>query len=142
MRTSLSGGKPEKQARNRVISMEKIRREGKRLGRKRRVRKKVRGTSERPRLSVFRTSKHIYAQIIDDDHAKTLVGTSSLKQDIRDKLQNQGGNKKGAAIVGELIARYAKEKGIKNVVFDRNGFLYHGRIKVLAEAAREHGLEF
>ena len=142
MRTSLSGGKPEKQARNRVISMEKIHREGKRLGRKRRVRKKVRGTSERPRLSVFRTSKHIYAQIIDDDHAKTLVGTSSLKQDIRDKLQNQGGNKKGAAIVGEFIARSAQEKGIKKVVFDRNGFLYHGRIKVLAEAAREHGLEF
>ena len=122
--------------------MEKIHREGKRLGRKRRVRKKVRGTSERPRLSVFRTSKHIYAQIIDDDHAKTLVGTSSLKQDIRDKLQNQGGNKKGAAIVGEFIARSAQEKGIKKVVFDRNGFLYHGRIKALSDGAREGGLEF
>jgi hypothetical protein len=75
--------------------MEKIRREGKRLGRKRRVRKKVRGTSERPRLSVFRTSKHIYVQIIDDDNARTLVGISSLKQDIRDKLHNQVRKKKG-----------------------------------------------
>jgi large subunit ribosomal protein L18 len=122
--------------------MEKRHREGKRLGRKIRVRKKVRGTSERPRLSIYRTSKHIYAQIIDDDNAKTLIGASTLKQDIRNKLQNQGGNKKGAAIVGEFIAKSAQEIGIKKVVFDRNGFLYHGRVKVLAEAAREHGLEF
>ena len=122
--------------------MEKKHREGKRLGRKIRVRKKIRGTSERPRLSIFRTSKHIYAQIIDDDNAKTLIGVSTLKQDIRNKLQNQGGNKIGASIVGEFIAKSAKEKGIKKVVFDRNGFLYHGRVKVLAEAAREHGLEF
>jgi large subunit ribosomal protein L18 len=110
--------------------------------RRTRVRKKVRGTAERPRLSVFRTSKHIYAQVIDDAAAQTLVGSSSLKQDIRKKAQNQGGNKKGAAIVGEFIAKSAQEKGIKRVVFDRNGFLYHGRVKVLAEAARKHGLEF
>ena len=110
--------------------------------RKTRVRKKVRGTAERPRLSVFRTSKHIYAQVIDDAAAKTLVGSSSLNQDVRIKVQNQGGNKKGAAIVGEFIAKSAQEKGIKRVIFDRNGFLYHGRVKVLAEAAREHGLEF
>jgi len=113
-----------------------------RLRRKIRVRKKVRGTAERPRLSVFRTSKHIYAQVIDDAAAKTLVGSSSLNQDIRKKVQNQGGNKKGAAIVGEFIAKSAQEKGIKRVIFDRNGFLYHGRLKVLADAAREHGLEF
>ena len=113
-----------------------------RLRRKIRVRKKVRGTTERPRLSVFRTSKHIYAQVIDDAAAKTLVGSSSLNQDIRKKVQNQGGNKKGAAIVGEFIAKSAQEKGIKRVIFDRNGFLYHGRVKVLADAAREHGLEF
>jgi large subunit ribosomal protein L18 len=113
-----------------------------RLRRKTRVRKKVRGTAERPRLSVFRTSKHIYAQVIDDAAAKTLVGSSSLNQEIRKKVQNQGGNKKGAAIVGEFIAKSAQEKGIKKVIFDRNGFLYHGRVKVLAEAAREHGLEF
>ena len=110
--------------------------------RKIRVRKKVRGTAERPRLSVFRTSRHIYAQVIDDVAAKTLVGASSLKQDIRDKVKKQGGNKKGAAIVGEFIAKSAQEKGIKRVIFDRNGFLYHGRVKVLAEAAREDGLEF
>jgi large subunit ribosomal protein L18 len=142
MRMSISEGKPGKQVQNRVTSMAKIRRESKRLGRKIRVRKKVRGTSERPRLSVFRTSRHIYAQIIDDDNARTLIGVSSLKSDIRKKLQNQGGNRKGAAIVGEFIAKGAQEKGIKTVVFDRNGFLYHGRVKVLAEAAREHGLEF
>jgi large subunit ribosomal protein L18 len=142
MRMSISEGKPGKQVQNRVTSMAKIRRESKRLGRKIRVRKKVRGTSERPRFSVFRTSRHIYAQIIDDDNARTLIGISSLKSDIRKKLQNQGGNRKGAAIVGEFIAKGAQEKGIKRVVFDRNGFLYHGRVKVLAEAAREHGLEF
>lgn len=113
-----------------------------RRGRKMRVRKKVRGTSERPRLSVFRSSKHIYAQVIDDGAAKTLVSASSLKPDIGKKLQNQGGNKKGAALIGEFIAKSAQEKGIKRVVFDRNGFLYHGRVKVLAEAAREYGLEF
>jgi len=114
----------------------------KRLGRKTRVRKKVRGSSERPRLSIFRTSKHIYVQVIDDDAAKTLLSASSLKKEVREKMQNQGGNKKGAAILGEFIAKSAQEKGIKRVVFDRNGFLYHGRVKVLAEAAREHGLEF
>ena len=113
-----------------------------RLARKKRVRKKVRGTPERPRLSVFRSSKHIYAQIIDDRGAGTLVDACSMSKDVRENIQSQGGNKKGAAIVGEFIAKRALEKGIKKVVFDRNGFLYHGRIKVLAETAREHGLEF
>ncbi len=122
--------------------MRTTRRSKTRRGRKMRVRKKVRGTSEKPRLSVFRSSKHIYAQVIDDGAAKTLVSASSLKPDIGKKLQNQGGNKKGAALIGEFIAKSAQEKGIKRVVFDRNGFLYHGRVKVLAEAAREHGLEF
>lgn len=122
--------------------MRTTRRAKTRRGRKIRVRKKVRGTSERPRLSVFRSSKHIYAQVIDDGAAKTLVSASSLKPDIGKKLQNQGGNKKGAALIGEFIAKSAQEKGIKRVVFDRNGFLYHGRVKVLAEAAREYGLEF
>jgi large subunit ribosomal protein L18 len=113
-----------------------------RLARKKRVRKKVRGTPERPRLSVFRSSRHIYAQIIDDGGAGTLVDACSMSKDVRDTIQSQGGNKKGAAIVGEFIAKRALEKGIKKVVFDRNGFLYHGRVKVLADAAREHGLEF
>lgn len=113
-----------------------------RLTRKKRVRKKVRGTSQRPRLSVYRSAKHIYAQIIDDESARTLADASSLSKDIRDKVQQKGGNKEGARIVGELIARRAMEKGIKKVVFDRNGFLYHGRVRELAEAAREQGLEF
>ena len=113
-----------------------------RLKRKKRIRKTIVGTQMRPRLCVFRSARHIYAQVIDDVAAKTLVGASSLKQDIRDKVKKQGGNKKGAAIVGEFIAKSAQEKGIKRVIFDRNGFLYHGRVKVLAEAAREHGLEF
>lgn len=122
--------------------MGRARRAETRQGRKKRVRKKVRGTAERPRLSVFRTSRHIYAQVIDDVAAKTLVQASSLKPDIRERLKNQGGNRTGAAIVGEFIAKNAQEKGIRRVIFDRNGFIYHGRVKVLAEAAREHGLEF
>ena len=113
-----------------------------RLKRKKRVRKKVKGTPESPRLSVFRSSKHIYAQIIDDTNAKTIVGASSLSKDIQSRIQGKGCNKEGAAIVGEYIAKRALEKGIKKVIFDRSGFLYHGRIKVLAEAAREHKLEF
>ena len=110
--------------------------------RQKRVRKKVHGTSGRPRLCVFRSSKHIYAQIIDDEKANTIVDASSLSKGILPMIKGRGGNKEGAAIIGECIAKKALEKGIEKVVFDRNGFLYHGRIKVLAEAAREHGLEF
>jgi len=113
-----------------------------RLKRKKRVRKKIKGTPERPRLSIFRSSRHIYAQIIDDTVARTLVDTSSMAKDVKPKIENKGGNRGGAAIIGEFIAKRALEKGIKRIVFDRNGFLYHGRIRVLAEAAREHGLEF
>jgi large subunit ribosomal protein L18 len=113
-----------------------------RLRRKKRVRKKIRGTPENPRLSVFKSSKHIYAQVIDDMSSKTLVDASSLSKDLRPQIQGKGGNREGAAIVGEFIAKRTLEKGINKVVFDRNGFLYHGRTKVLAEAARKHGLEF
>jgi len=113
-----------------------------RIKRKRRVRMRVRGTPERPRLSVFRSAKHIFAQIVDDTSARTLAEASSLSKQFRAKAQARGGNKAGAAIVGELIAKHAAEKGIKKVVFDRNGFLYHGRVKTLADAAREHGLDF
>ncbi len=113
-----------------------------RLRRRKKVRKKVRGTPERPRLSVFRSSKHIYAQIIDDTLDKTLVDASSLSKEIQPQILGKGGNKEGASIVGESIAKRALEKGIKRVIFDRNGFLFHGRIKVLADTAREHGLEF
>ncbi len=113
-----------------------------RLRRKKRVKKTVRGTTERPRLTIFRSAKHIYAQIIDDTTASTLVNTSSLSKDLRPQVKGNWGNSGGAAIVGESIAKKALEKGIKKVVFDRNGFLYHGRVKTLADAAREHGLEF
>jgi large subunit ribosomal protein L18 len=110
--------------------------------RKRRVRNKVTGTSERPRLSVFRSAKNIYAQIIDDTSFSTLVQISSISKDVRDTVKGKGGNREGASMIGKLIAQKALEKGIKKVVFDRNGFLYHGRVKSLAEAAREGGLEF
>lgn len=110
--------------------------------RRKRVRKRVRGTAERPRLSVFKSARHIYAQIVDDTTARTLADASSLSKEFRSDGQVRGGNKAGAAAVGALIAKHAVEKGIKSVVFDRNGFLYHGRVKTLADAAREHGLEF
>ena len=113
-----------------------------RLRRKKRVRKSVKGVSGAPRLSVFKSSKHIYAQIIDDISANTLVDASSLSKDLRPQVDGKGGNREGAAFIGEWIAKRALEKGINQVVFDRNGFLYHGRVKVLAESAREHGLKF
>ena len=122
--------------------MKVVRRAEARSKRKKRVRTKVRGTPQRPRLSVFRTAKHIYAQIIDDTAAQTLVDASSVSKELRPMIQGKGGNKAGAALVGEFIAKRASGKGIKQVIFDRNGFLYHGRVKTLAEAARQHGLEF
>ena len=110
--------------------------------RRKRVRKKVRGTSERARLCVFRSSRYIYAQIIDDSTGRTLVEGSSLSKGLDAEARRNGGNKNGAAFVGAAIAARAVEKDIKRVVFDRNGFLYHGRVKALSDAAREHGLEF
>jgi large subunit ribosomal protein L18 len=113
-----------------------------RVRRKKRVRRKVRGTPERPRLCVFRSSRHIYAQVIDDTAGCTMVEASSLSKDLPEKTGTIAGNKEGAAVVGAAIAKRTLEKGIKKVVFDRNGFLYHGRVRALSEAAREHGLEF
>jgi len=106
-----------------------------------RVRKKVFGTPARPRLNVYRSSKHIYAQLIDDLNGHTLVSASTLDKELRDQIEN-GGNVQAAIEVGKLIAKRAKEKGYTQVVFDRGGYLYHGRVKALAEAARENGLEF
>ena len=111
------------------------------LRRKKRVRKKIRGTPERPRLCVYRSLKHIYAQIIDDVAGRTLVAASTLDKEIRDSIAGMKKTEQ-AKEVGKLIAKKALEKGIKKVVFDRNGFLYHGRVKALAEGAREGGLEF
>jgi len=106
--------------------------------RHRRVRGKITGTSERPRLNVFRSEKHIYAQIIDDTKGVTLCSASSLEKDFK----SSGSNKEGAQKVGKEVAKRAKKSGIENVVFDRGGYIYHGRVKELAEAAREGGLKF
>lgn len=113
-----------------------------RLRRKKRVRRKVRGSIDRPRLCVFKSLRYIYAQIIDDVTGRSLVSASSLSKGVDENVKSRGGNKEGAAIVGALIAEKALEKGIRQVVFDRNGFLYHGRVKALSEAAREKGLVF
>jgi large subunit ribosomal protein L18 len=112
-----------------------------RLRKHKRVRLKISGTPERPRLCVFRSSKHIYAQIIDDVSSTTLVAASTLDEALKGKFENYG-NKEAAREVGKLIGNKAKEKGITKVVFDRSGYLYHGRIKELADGAREAGLEF
>ncbi len=117
----------------------KVDRKASRERRHLRVRKKISGTSERPRLSVYRSEKNIYAQIIDDVNSVTLVSASSLDKAVDVKV---GGNKEAAKLVGELIAKKALEKGISEVVFDRGGYVYHGRIQSLAEAAREAGLKF
>lgn len=106
-----------------------------------RVRKKVFGTAQRPRLNVFRSSNHIYAQLIDDLQGVTLASVSTLDEDVKAEAA-YGGNKHAAKIVGKAIAEKAKAAGIKEVVFDRGGFLYHGRVRELAEAARETGLQF
>ncbi len=106
-----------------------------------RVRKKITGTGERPRLNVFRSLNNIYASLIDDEKGVTVVTVSTLSQDVKGKFPS-GGNKEAAALVGKLVAKEAQDKGIKKVVFDRAGYIYHGRIKALADAAREGGLEF
>jgi large subunit ribosomal protein L18 len=112
-----------------------------RMKRQRRIRKRIKGTSGRPRLCVFRSTKHIYAQIIDDSRGLTLVSASSTEPDIR--KQDDFDNKVAlATFIGKQIGQRAQEKGIKQVVFDRNGFLYHGRVKAVSEGARESGLEF
>ncbi|MGI6365868.1 MAG: 50S ribosomal protein L18 [Bacillota bacterium] len=106
-----------------------------------RVRKKVFGTSERPRLNVFRSANHIYAQLIDDTNNHTLTSASTLDEAVKAEV-SYGGNKEAARVVGRVLAEKAKKAGISTVVFDRGGFIYHGRVKELAEAAREAGLEF
>lgn len=106
-----------------------------------RMRKNVVGTAERPRLNVFRSLNHIYAQIINDETGSTLVSASTMDKDIRESIE-YGGNIEAAKAIGAAVAKRALEKGIKKVVFDRGGLIYHGRIAALAEAARETGLEF
>jgi large subunit ribosomal protein L18 len=113
-----------------------------RLRRKKRIRKKISGTAIRPRLCVYRSLKHIYAQVIDDERGETLVAASTLSPEIRDQLKSVSGKVAAAKLVGQLVGKKALEKGIQKVVFDRNGYLYHGRVQALAEGAREAGLDF
>ena len=112
-----------------------------RLRRHRRVRNKISGTAARPRLDVFRSAKHIYAQIIDDEAGVTLVSANTLDKEIKAEFP-YGGNAEAAKAVGALVAKRALEKGIENVVFDRGGYIYHGRVQALADGAREAGLKF
>ena len=112
-----------------------------RLKRKRRIRKKVRGNESRPRLCVFRSARHTYAQVIDDSQGRTLAAASTLDARLAGGAKSE--NKRAAAVaVGKLVAERALEKGVRQVVFDRNGFLYHGRVKAVSDGAREAGLDF
>ena len=130
----------------------KLEKQDARLKRHKRIRKKISGTKERPRLSVFKSLKHIYAQIINDEEGVTLLSSCTLSPEIKEALHEvsaerseqiqYGGNITASKIVGEFLAKKALEKGIKSVVFDRGGYIYHGRVKALAEAAREAGLQF
>jgi len=115
--------------------------EKKRIFRHKRIRKRVVGTSQRPRLCLHRSLNNIYAQIIDDTNGKVILGVSTLTKDLRSKLK-YGGNIDAASELGEILASQAQQKGIQQVCFDRGGYLYHGRIKAFAEAARKNGLEF
>ena len=119
--------------------LKKADKNAKRLQRHKRVRRKVFGTPQRPRLCVFRSSNNIYAQIIDDVNAVTLVSASTVDKELK---VNAGGNKEAAKMIGEAVAKRALDKGITEVVFDRGGYVYHGRVQALAEAAREAGLKF
>jgi len=112
-----------------------------RIRRRHRVRRHIRGTTERPRLAVFRTHKHIYAQIIDDSAGRTLASASSMDKQIRDAI-GFGGNKQAAEAIGKAVAERAQAAGVKKVCFDRGEFRYHGRVAALAEAARAAGLDF
>lgn len=111
-----------------------------RVRRHRRVRKKVHGTATRPRLAIYRSNKHLIAQVIDDDAGRTVASASTLEADFR--KQQSGSNVAAATAVGALVAERAKQAGVSTVVFDRGGFLYHGRVAAIAEAARAAGLEF
>jgi large subunit ribosomal protein L18 len=124
------------------MSKKTLRRARMRIVRHRRVRKKIRGTSAMPRLSVFRSLKHIYAQVIDDTTGTTLVAMSTEAPEVRDRLEAGMNRIAQSKVVGQALGTRAKEQGISQIAFDRGGYLYHGRVKALAEGARESGLEF
>ena len=108
----------------------------------RRVRARVSGTAERPRLSVYKSSKYIYAQVIDDLKGETLAQANSSEAALRDRYEGGGDSRAAAKLIGETVAERAREKGIERVVFDRGGYIYHGRVQAVADGAREKGLEF
>ena len=114
----------------------------KRLKNKIKIRKKISGTAERPRLAVFKSLKQIYAQIIDDDSSVTILSASSLSKDLSDDIKNAKSKIDKSKVVGKFLAEKAKEKGIENIVFDRSGYRYHGRVQAIAEGTREGGLKF
>ena len=123
--------------------MNRIELKSKRYARRnRRVRKNITGTSERPRLTIYRSAEHIYAQIIDDSTARTLASASTTDREVKEKLGGEMSKTDKCKIVGTVLAERAKTANVSTVAFDRNGFLYHGRIKALADAAREGGLDF
>lgn len=124
-----------------AISVRRLSREAHRQRVHVRMRKRIAGTAEQPRLCVHRSSRHIRAQVIDDAAARTIVSASSLDKDVRAQIKG-GGNIAASKVVGKIIAERARAKGIENVVFDRGGYQYHGRVQALAEAAREAGLKF
>jgi large subunit ribosomal protein L18 len=124
-----------------AISVRRLSREAHRQRVHVRMRKRIAGTAERPRLCVHRSSRHIRAQVIDDASARTIVSASSLDKDVRAQIKG-GGNVAASKVVGKIVAERARAKGIENVVFDRGGYQYHGRVQALAEAAREAGLKF
>jgi len=124
-----------------AVSVRRLSREAHRERIHLRTRKRLEGTPERPRLCVHRSSRHIRAQVIDDSKGSTIVSASSLDKEVRAKIKG-GGNIAASKVVGKMIAERAKAKGVENVVFDRGGYQYHGRVQALAEAAREAGLKF
>jgi large subunit ribosomal protein L18 len=110
--------------------------------RHKRIRKKISGTKELPRLSVYRSTKNIYAQLVDDSAGRTILHLATSSPALKEKIRTDGGNVKGASMLGAALAEECKKKGIEKVVFDRSGYLYHGRVKALADAARKGGLKF
>ncbi|MDD5496610.1 MAG: 50S ribosomal protein L18 [Candidatus Omnitrophica bacterium] len=110
--------------------------------RHKRIRKKISGSKEMPRLSIYRSINHLYVQLVDDTTGTTILSLSTNSPDLKDKLKKDSGNVKGAAILGGQLVEHCKKHGIEKVVFDRSGYLYHGRVKALAEAARKSGLKF
>jgi large subunit ribosomal protein L18 len=117
-------------------------RERSRLLRQRRMRRKVRGTDIRPRLCIYRSNKHLYAQVISDESGRSLASVSTLSADLKERVQQKTATVSAAKEVGQLIAKKCQKQGIQTVIFDRNGFLFHGQVRAVAEAAREAGLQF